>query len=271
MSAFIIILSVVLVLFAAFILSVRGERDPRVKYFTDFKYTHRGFYDNPKTPENSMKAFSKALDKGYGIELDVRILKDGTLVVFHDANLNRMTGADVKIETLTKQELKNYTLLGTTEQVPEFKTVLELIDSKVPLLIELKPPKDVDRLCRAVTKQLASYKGKYAVCSFDPRCVKWFKENSPNTLRGQISQNYFKQEKTLGNKLLMCLLGLLIFNFITKPNFISYRFEHRNDLAPAVAQRLWKLDSFVWTAKSKEEALKAEKEGKTVIFENFEY
>ncbi len=270
MTAFIIVLSIILLLFVAFILAVNGKKDPRLKEFKCFKYAHRGLHNDTQIPENCMTAFSKALDKGYGIEFDVHILADGSLAVFHDASLKRMVGEDVLIDTLTQNQLRNYRLKGTTESIPTFSEVLELVDGRVPLLIELKPPKEVARLCQTVLEQLKDYNGKYVIQSFDPRCIRWFKENSPETIRGQIAQNFLKDKKSKAPVVLKIILSSLLFNFLTKPNFVSYKFEDRNCLAVKIVQKLWGIDSFTWTIRSPENAKIAESENQTVIFEKFE-
>ena len=72
-----------------------------------YKFTaHRGIYDNKEVPENSMKAFEQAMLKGYAIELDIQMTKDGYLVVFHDSTLKRVCGIKDEITALTLNEVK---------------------------------------------------------------------------------------------------------------------------------------------------------------------
>ena len=101
---------IVLVLFALFLLylfTLRGRREPeRFKAFQGVPIAHRGFHQKPTVPENSMAAFRSAVERGYGIELDVHLLKDGGLAVFHDHTLNRTTGQTGTVEDLTEEELK---------------------------------------------------------------------------------------------------------------------------------------------------------------------
>ena len=269
MTAILMILSIILLLFLAFLLAVKGQKSKEMTYFNSFKYSHRGLYNNKDIPENSMLAFSKAVESGYGIELDVHLLKDGTLVVFHDATLLRMAGEDTVIETLAKSELKKYRLIGTTEFIPHFSEVLQMVDGKVPLLIELKSNKNVDKLCSAVNSILNNYNGKYTVQSFDPRCLRWFKKHSPQKVRGQIAQNSLKDKKIKYPVILKLVTTLLLFNFLTKPNYVSYRFEDRKILSFKISKKLWGIDGFVWTIRNKEDKTKAEKENLSIIFENF--
>ena len=83
-------------------------------------------------------AFRRAVQKGFGAELDVHLLSDGTLAVMHDSLLKRMTGKEGVIEDCTYEDLSSLYLSGTTETVPTFQDVLQIFQGKMPLIIELK-------------------------------------------------------------------------------------------------------------------------------------
>ena len=171
--------------------------------------SHRGVFDNSLgIPENSLESFKKAVEQGYSIELDIHVLKDNTVVVFHDDNLKRMTGIDKKINTFTYEELKEIKLLNSTETIPTLEEVLELIDGKVPILIEFKSDGTIRRLEQEAMKILVNYKGKYAIQSFDPNCVYFFKKNYPNIPRGQLIHGYDSIRNSLVN---LCLPIINIF------------------------------------------------------------
>ena len=110
-----IIIAVVAALFVLLTMCRKGHKD--LASLRGWKYAHRGLHGNG-IPENSMAAFRAALDGGYGIELDVHLMKDGKLAVIHDASLKRTAGADVKIEDLTEADLANYPLEGTEQTIP---------------------------------------------------------------------------------------------------------------------------------------------------------
>ena len=104
-AALVIILAAVCVLWILAQRCRRGhEAWPELK---QFRYAHRGYHNKPTVPENSMAAFRAAVERGWGAELDVHLMKDGNLAVIHDASLLRTAGADVKIEDLTKADLAN--------------------------------------------------------------------------------------------------------------------------------------------------------------------
>ena len=104
--------------------------------------------------------FVGQLDKGYGIELDVHLTADNQLVVFHDDTLTRMCGMNKKISSFLYSDLMQLRLLGTEEGIPLFKDVLELIDGKVPLIIELKVDgSNQNLLCPLVWQLLSGIRG----------------------------------------------------------------------------------------------------------------
>ena len=78
---------------------------------------HRGNY-NYNYPENSIAAFRNTLSYKKPIELDIHILKDNTIIVFHDANLKRMCEVDIDIKNLTYDEISKYKLKNTIYKIP---------------------------------------------------------------------------------------------------------------------------------------------------------
>jgi glycerophosphoryl diester phosphodiesterase len=182
---------------------------------------HRGLYTKDQSvPENSLLAYQLALNKGYSIEFDLNVLKDGTVLAFHDHTLKRSCNDNRELSEVTYDEIKNLTLFSSQEKIPTLQNVLDLVQEKVPLLIELKPHGDVVLLCESMMKIMSNYKGKYAVFSFHPRVVSWFKKFHPEVIRGQISE-YFKTDKAM-NPISKYLMKSMFFNRFTRPDFISY-------------------------------------------------
>ena len=141
--------------------------------------------------DNDEDGWPTALQHGYGIELDIHLLKDGNLAVIHDSLLNRTTGLPGRIEDLTTEQLKDYRLEGTDETIPEFMDVLTLYNGKAPLIVELKVSgNNYAKLTETACRMLDSYKGVYCLESFDPRCLLWLKKNRPDIIRGQLTENY---------------------------------------------------------------------------------
>ena len=212
-----------------------------------FRYAHRGYHDKPRIPENSMAAFRRAIENGYGAELDVHLMKDGRLAVIHDASLKRTAGADVLVEDLTAEELKQYRLEGTDEQIPLLEEVLELFQDRTPLIIELKAERgNHAALAEATCRMLDRY-------------------------RGQLSEKFLRHGETDGHgKATMWLLGNLFSNVAVRPDFIAYRFSDRDNLCLRWCRKFYHVQEVNWTIRTKEEMEAAEAQGNLVIFECFD-
>ena len=226
---------------------------------------HRGFHDK-NNPENSLAAFARAIEKGYAIELDVQLLADETVVVFHDDSLARMTGNDGYIKYLNKEDLKALSLKGTKETIPTLEEVLRSVDGRVPLLIEIKNKYKVGKLEQKVIDLLKNYKGKYAVQSFNPFSLGYFRQHAPQILRGQLA-GYLKNEKSL-SWISKFLLKRMRFNKkVSQPDFIAYEAAA---LPNRFVRKYKNLPLLAWAIKSKEEYLKIVKYCDNIIFEKFD-
>ena len=177
------------------------------------KFAHRGLWDQ-ESPENSLTAFQKAVNAGYGIEFDIHKTCDGHVVVFHDDTLTRMCGVEGKVEQKTLAELKELRLLGTDQQIPTLEEMLALVDGRVPLLVELKGESTATGLCPVADAILSQYKGDYIIESFNPLLVRWYRKNRPDVVRGQLFCNLNNGKKV--KKLIYYLnhLNIIIYYLI---------------------------------------------------------
>lgn len=180
---------------------------------------HRGLFGD-KVPENSLLAFKQAVKNKLAIELDVTALTDGTPVIFHDEKLARMTGRDGFISSLSLSDISDFRLQGTKEKIPTLAEALEVIDGKVPVLIEIKNTGKVGPLEKAVWKELIKYNGEYAVESFNPYTLEWFKNNAPKVKRGQLAC-FFRNKDITGVKR-YALKRMILNKKVSEPNFIVY-------------------------------------------------
>ena len=237
-----------------------------------FRYAHRGYHDKPTIPENSMAAFRRAAENLYGAELDVHLMADGNLAVIHDASLKRTAGADVFIEDLTAEDLVQYRLEGTEERIPLLEDVLALFESKTPLIVELKPERgNHAELAAAAVALLDRYRVNYCIESFDPRCLLWLKKHRPDIVRGQLCENFLRHgDGAPQGRLTLWALGNLLLNFLTRPDFIAYRYEDRRCGAVRICRRLFRVQEINWTITTREEMRDAENLGNLVIFERFD-
>ena len=138
MTVVYVLLGLFVLLCLLYVLCLRCRRRKDWDRFRKWRFAHRGFHDKPRIPENSLPAFRRAVQCGFGAELDVHLMKDGHLAVIHDASLLRTAGADVLVEDLTAEELKNYRLEGTEHHIPLLEEVLPIFAGKAPLIVELK-------------------------------------------------------------------------------------------------------------------------------------
>lgn len=231
-------------------------------------YAHRGLFDNnTDAPENSLAAFRKAVEAGYGIELDVQLSKDNQLVVFHDASLKRMCGVDGNVWEYTLEELQQFKLADSTETIPTFKDVLATVDGKVPLIIEYKLDVPQTKVCELANEQLKKYSGTYCIECFHPLAVLWYKKNRPDVIRGQLCMEYWKEEKYKG-KLMFLLLSYLVTNVATRPDFIAYQHSDASNLSRRICAKLGAL-SVAWTIKNQEQFEEAKKHFDLFIFDSF--
>lgn len=265
------LLTILLVLILLYAFLIRGRSAHKgLEQLQGWAYAHRGLHNKPSIPENSMAAFRLAVEKGYGAELDVHLLKDGGLAVFHDASLKRCTGAEGFIEDLSREDLKNYRLEGSEETIPTFEEVLALFEGKAPLIIELKAERgNGAALSEAVCKVLDNYKGVYCLESFDPRCLIWLKKNRPQMIRGQLSQNFMKNTSKMG-KAIDVVLTFLLENVATRPDFIAYKFEDRKNISNQLCLNLWGVQGASWTITTQEQFESCMMESLLPIFEQFE-
>lgn len=235
------------------------------------RYAHRGFHDKPQIPENSLPAFRRAIERGWGAELDVHLLKDGTLAVFHDSELSRCTGTVGILEDLTYEEMKMLRLEGTDNQIPTFDEVLAMFEGKTALIIELKTYRgNAKALVKAVCERMDHYNGDFCIESFDPRALVFLRFMRPEICRGQLSQDFFKNAEAPVANWQKRPLTNLWFNILTAPDFIAYKFEDRDNKANRRCVRKPKVQEVCWTIRNKTDLMIVEHDGAIPIFETFD-
>ncbi len=263
------ILGTILFLFLVFLLLIKPRSLKKRPPFQDFvgrEYAHRGLH-NQNIPENSLRAFEKAVEQGLGIELDLQLSKDGKVVVFHDFTLNRVVGINGKVLDYTAEELSEMPLNGHSDGIPTLEQVLQVVDGKVPLIIELKIPGFNLSVCPKAFEILDRYAGRYCVESFHPFALDWLRKNRPNVLRGQLSSNFFGHKEG-GNKLQLFAVKNLLLNVIAKPDFIAYDVRYPNTWAFRLCRDFWKALPIGWTIRTHEERSRAEHQFDAWICEN---
>lgn len=266
-----VIVIILIVLFVLWVFALRCRKNhPVLAVLRKFRYAHRGLHDSKNgIPENSMAAFRLAVENGYGIELDVHLTKDGRLAVIHDSSLLRTAGVDVNVEDLTAAELAPYRLEGTEEKIPFLEEVLPLFEGKTPIILELKVAGNAAALTKAACEMLDQYKVDYCIESFHPQAVLWLKQNRPEICRGQLSQNFLKEGSTNLGKVTDFAMTHLLSSFLTVPDFIAYKHEHRDCRSLKLARGIWGVQEVSWTLRTPEAMKACELDGNLSIFEHF--
>ena len=263
----------------------KPERLPHISV----RYAHRGLHDNSSdAPENTMAAFKKAVDAGYGIECDVQLTKDGIPVIFHDFTLARVAryaegevpadavknsdgtfGVKGKVIDYTYEELQRFHILDSVEKIPKFEDFLALVNGKVPLIVELKIEFKNCSVCSKADALLSSYKGVYCIESFNPLGILWYRIHRPQIMRGQLSDEFHKESPSEFNSFLYFALTNLMLNFLTRPDFIAYNHKYPGNLSLWLCRHLYKNVTAAWTLKSEDDLKRAERNFDIYIFDSF--
>ena len=247
---------------------------PLAPEFLNRPFAHRGYHDLDRgVPENSRAAFEAAIEAGYGIELDVQPSSDGTAMVFHDYQLDRLTGAHGNTNAQTTSALGAITLTGSSETVPTLVEVLELIAGRTPILVEIKDQDgqmgpNVGPLEQAVALELAKYPGPFALMSFNPHSVAAFAQHRNDVPLGIVTDGYSAEDwPELSAKTRAHLREIPDFNRVGA-SFISHQ---ASDLArPRVAEiKAMGADILCWTIRSAEEEFQARKVADNITFEGY--
>lgn len=143
------------------------------------RIAHRGL--STEYPENTLLAFKKALEAGAdGIETDLRLSLDEEVILFHDANLKRITGYDNIPEALSLAKLKKLDA-GEGECIPSLDELLQLIQGKATLILEIKyNPSTYKRLCEITIKLIENKLDWVEVSCFEDKVLKYMHQLNPD-------------------------------------------------------------------------------------------
>ena len=215
----------------------------RIGWLKSCDYAHRGLHGGG-VPENSLPAFNAAIARGMGIECDVQQTSNHQAVVFHDWELDRLTGESGPVRQRSQAELTKVALRGSADLIPTIRVVLGLVRGRVPLRIEIKSRRGrrIGPLCLAVRRDLEGYSGPVAVMSFDPHVVSWFRRHAPRIVRGLVVSEE-------GARTLSGSFRRHDALWQAKPDFLAY--DVRDLPSPfASAQRKRGLPVLTWTVRT---------------------
>lgn len=266
-------LAAFVLLYACLIRPNLPRRD--ISFLQGVDYAHRGLWTSNEPgegnrPENSLAAFRAAVEKGYGMELDVHLTADGHLVVHHDDSLKRLTGVDKQIAQCTLEEVRACRL-PNGEPVPTFDELLETVDGQRPLIVEVKVEGNAAALSQAVYERMQRYDGPWCMESFDPWAVQWFRRNAPEVIRGQLAFNHAGKGET--RKIWWRNIGIasMIQNVWARPDFMALEAKtEKKWCLPILLLRAMKPWFVAWTVRSQEDMDALRSRYDLQIFEKFE-
>lgn len=241
----------------------------------DRPIAHRGLHDRSKgIIENTASAFEAACRHGFAIECDVQLSRDGIPMIFHDDDLDRLTGVHGPVSAKTMAELARYKLLdsaaGDTPQ--RFSEFLAQVDGRVLLQIELKQQPDqatTDVLAQTVLDALQSYRGSVTIESFDPRLLVALRKRSAAYPLGIVTYGYDEPEWEAGmSSGTKFMLRHLLHWPQTRFDFISCR-DNALDLPAVKLFRSFGIPVTTWTIKSSAAALAVMGKADQIVFEGF--
>ena len=228
-----------------------AKKRPDSTPFLGMEFAHRGLH-NKNLPENSLRAFLAAVDRGLGIELDIQCSKDGEVVVFHDFTLSRMTEKQGRVLDYTAEELGKMSLKGLPDGIPTLKQVLDAVGGKVPLIIEIKVPGLDLSVCPKAFALLDRYQGPYCIESFHPLAIRWMKRHRPAVLRGQLSSDFFKHSEK-GSRISFFAVKNLLLNFLSRPDFIAFDIRYPRALSFRLCTKFFHAIPIGWTVRTRDE------------------
>ena len=232
------------------------------KWLKEGTFAHRGLH-NSKLPENTIAAFSHAVEHGFDVELDIQLTKDKLLVVCHDHTLTRLCSVKKKIRNLTYSQLQELKIRESEHSIPLLTDVLDTFPKSTKLLLELKKSINNRALVSIFLDTMKGYDFTYAVLSFDPRIVNLFKKKAPHLIRG-----FIRKDKPTKSWLLNGLFKLIPVIRITKPDYIMHKLS---DLPNKKVETLQKngMIILVYTAKNRQEYHKILQRYDNAVFEGF--
>ena len=230
-------------------------------WIKDIPVAHRGYHDqNKKVWENTLSAFSRAVEAGFAIECDIQLSSDSVPMVFHDHTLERLCGIAGDVREKSAAELGLLSVGGTGDKVPRLRQMLDLVKGKVPLVIELKgrTEEDDDGFAEAVLEVLEGYQGKVALMSFDHHLLFALKKaGSPFpvglTAEGNDPDRFFEHDEAMQ-------AGL---------DFISYHWAHLPNSFVG-AQRSRGIPVITWTVRDENARAHTYTHADQMTFEGFD-
>src|SRR6266542_2183406 len=220
---------------------------------------HRGLHDaSAGIVENTPSAVRAAVAAGYAVEVDLQVTADGDAVVHHDEILGRVTDGRGRVDTLT-----------AADRMLTIGDLCDLVAGRVTLVLELKSRFDRDvRLVSRICQVLATYPGRAAAMSFDPRQIEAVRALAPLLARGMVAEGRHRGSRRSDASARHGLAYLRRFA-AAGPQFIAYAVNDLPAVSPLLLRRVLRLPLLAWTVRSALERQLAQRWADQMIFEGF--
>jgi glycerophosphoryl diester phosphodiesterase len=245
---------------------------PSPAWITARPIAHRGLHDKARgVIENSPSAALAAVAGDFAIECDVQLTGDGEAVVFHDFDLDRLTGATGRVDAITAASLEVVTLTGSADPIPSLTRFLDLIGGRVGLVIEIKSRFDGDmRLTRRVAEIVNGSPHPIVLKSFDPRIVAELKTLTPRHARGIVAMlDYTYPDYDACTPAEKHAMANLLHFEQTRPDFVSWRVRDLVSAPPYLCRKGIGLPVMTWTVRTPEDRALAAAHADQMVFEGF--
>lgn len=237
----------------------------RLNWLLTRPIAHRGLFDS-RRPENSMAAFRQATSRGMPFELDVHLARDGLLVVVHDRDLLRMTGRRIATADIDRKLRDQLRLRSSEAPIPLLAEVLEEVDGRVPVLLDLRHParRVSSELERRIASLIRDYPGPLAVQSFHPLSVLYLRRLISDHPVGQVSGRLDSVGRLTG------VIGRsMATNLVTRPDFVNFELAG----LPARSVEFWRdrrnIPVVAWTVRSADDEERAKSLASNFLFDSY--
>lgn len=221
-------------------------------------------------PENTLKAYSNAIEKNYPILLGVQMIDDGEIVCFSHKTLSSVTKESGYVSNMSLSEIKELTIGETQETIPTLDEALELIQGKVPVIIDIFNDGNVGKLEQKVADTLDKYISKYelfdsvAVMSLNPYSLEWFLNQAPWFPRILRSGKF--KVKMFGSIKSKKLTKLKLYK-VALPDYVCY---NAKDLPCKYIKKVKPVGILAYNVKTQNEYMEVAKYCDNIIFDGFE-
>jgi glycerophosphoryl diester phosphodiesterase len=245
---------------------------PAPAWLTARPIAHRGYHDlAARRLENTLPAAESAIARNFSIECDLQRTADDRVVVFHDDTLDRLTNLSGLVERKTLAELRSARFRDSDATIPTLEELLDLVDGRVGLVIELKSSFAGDRRLEAATATLlAEYAGPAVVMSFDPASMTAMRRLAPALPRGMLGDRFRAEDWPTLTAFQRWTCATFAMAPAVLPSFVSYDVHALPASIPLALRHFFGIPLITWTVRTADDRAVAKAWADQITFEGFD-